>query len=139
MVVASSINMRLQRACSVLSCSFSRAEYLSTVQPYNHSHSQTILLHNITVSAIKWSLYWSVALMRDCSKKANLCLPVDSYVPTLTCGHPLWVEIGRSLVQVKFSLRNCLSEKGWEVLSQGRNSERRTLWQEPVELVRATG
>ncbi|TWW62225.1 hypothetical protein D4764_04G0008720 [Takifugu flavidus] len=53
-------------------------------------------------SAVIWTLHRSVVVKRELSQKAKLSIYRSIFVPTLTCGHELWVmtERTRSRVQV---------------------------------------
>uniref|UniRef100_A0A3B3WF71 HECT-type E3 ubiquitin transferase n=1 Tax=Poecilia mexicana TaxID=48701 RepID=A0A3B3WF71_9TELE len=52
-------------------------------------------------SAVKRALYWSVMVKRELSQKVKLSIYWSIYVPTLICGHELWVmtERMRSRIQ----------------------------------------
>ena len=46
-------------------------------------------------AAVMWSLYRSVVVKRELSRKAKLSIYWSIYVPNLTNGHELWVMIKR--------------------------------------------
>ncbi|KAK3534690.1 hypothetical protein QTP86_020345 [Hemibagrus guttatus] len=46
-------------------------------------------------AAVMWSMYWSVVVKKELSQKAKLSIYQSIYVPTLTCGHVLWVTTER--------------------------------------------
>ncbi|KAK3527587.1 hypothetical protein QTP86_026892, partial [Hemibagrus guttatus] len=52
-------------------------------------------------AAVMWSMYWSVVVKKELSRKAKLSIYQSIYVPTLTYGHELWVmtERVRSRIQ----------------------------------------
>ncbi|KAK3534617.1 hypothetical protein QTP86_016770, partial [Hemibagrus guttatus] len=52
-------------------------------------------------AAVMWSMYWSVVVKKELSRKAKLLIYQSIYVPTLTYGHELWVmtERVRSRIQ----------------------------------------
>ncbi|KAK3526805.1 hypothetical protein QTP70_033550 [Hemibagrus guttatus] len=54
-------------------------------------------------AAVMWSMYQSVVVKKELSRKAKLLIYQSIYVPTLTYGHELWVmtERVRSRIQVE--------------------------------------
>ena len=47
------------------------------------------------MSAVVQTLYWSVVVKRELSQKARLSVYWPIFVPTLICGHKLWVMTKR--------------------------------------------
>ncbi|KAK3564292.1 hypothetical protein QTP86_012012 [Hemibagrus guttatus] len=51
-------------------------------------------------AAVMQSMYWSVVVKKELSRKAKLSIYQSIYVPTLTYGHELWVMTERRAVEV---------------------------------------
>ncbi|KAK3513401.1 hypothetical protein QTP70_014229 [Hemibagrus guttatus] len=51
-------------------------------------------------AAVMRSMYWSVVVKKELSRKAKLSIYQSIYVPTLTYGHELWVMTERGAVEV---------------------------------------
>lgn len=49
-----------------------------------------------TAAAVKPALYWSIVVKRELSVKAQFSIYWLIYIPTLTCGHKLWVVCERT-------------------------------------------
>ena len=52
-------------------------------------------------SAVMWTSYWTIVMKKELSQKTKLSDYQSVYVPTLSCGHELWIvaERKRSRIQ----------------------------------------